>query len=303
MIRTNGAHPRFEPRAAQEVPEPLPRRLDGGSPKVVGIIQARTGSTRLPGKVLLPILGRPVLSWMLERVAAARELDELVVATTSLAEDEPIRALAADLGVLCLSGHPTDLLDRHLKVARARSADALVKIPSDCPLIDPRAIDLVVGHFRRNHPRLAFVSNLHPATWPDGNDVEVLRLDVLEEAWCLATRTFQREHTTPFIWDQPERFALDNVTWPAGRDLSATHRLTLDYQEDFQLIAAVFTALYQPTKPPFSVDEIVAYLDAHPEVRALNARHLGSSWISGHAAELNTLRHRDPAPASQARTP
>jgi spore coat polysaccharide biosynthesis protein SpsF len=303
MIRTNGADPRFEQRATQEAPEPLPRRPGGGSPKIVGIIQARTGSTRLPGKVLQPILGRPVLSWMLERVAAARELDELVVATTSLAEDEPIRALAADLGVLCLSGHPTDLLDRHLKVARARNADALVKIPSDCPLIDPRAIDLVVGHFRRNHPRLAFASNLHPPTWPDGNDVEVLRVDVLEEAWCLATRTFQREHTTPFIWDQPERFALENVAWPTGRDLSATHRLTLDYQEDFRLIEEVFTALYRPTSPAFSAEEIVAYLDAHPEVRALNARHLGSSWISGHTAELNTLRQRDPAPASHMRSP
>ena len=303
MISTNGAHPRFEPQATPEAPEPLPRRVGGPGLKVVGIVQARTGSTRLPGKVLLPIAGRPVLSWMLERVAAARELDEVVVATTSLADDEPIRALSADLGVLCLSGHPTDLLDRHLKVARARGADAIVKIPSDCPLIDPRAIDLVVGHFRRNHPRLAFVSNLHPPTWPDGNDVEVLRVDVLEEAWCLATRTFQREHTTPFIWDQPERFALGNVAWPAGRDLSATHRLTLDYQEDFQLIAEVFTALYRPTQPAFSAEEIVAYLDAHPEVRALNARHLGSSWISEHTAELNTLRPRDQAPTEQARTP
>src|SRR5450631_1136036 len=302
MIRTNGAHPRFEQRAAAEAPEPLPRRPGGGRSKIVGIVQARTGSTRLPGKVLLPIAGRPVLSWMLERVAAARELDEVVVATTSLAEDEPIRALAADLGVPCLSGHPTDLLDRHLKVARARSADAVVKIPSDCPLIDPRAIDFVVGHFRRNHQHLAFVSNLHPPTWPDGNDVEVLQVDVLEDTWCLATRTFQREHTTPFIWDQPERFALDNVAWPAGRDLSATHRLTLDYQEDFQLIAEVFTALYQPTKPAFSVEEIVAYLDAHPEVRALNARHLGSSWISAHTAELNTIRHRDPTSTSHARS-
>jgi spore coat polysaccharide biosynthesis protein SpsF len=271
-------------------------------PKVVGIIQARTGSTRLPGKILLPIAGRPVLSWMLERVAAARELDEVVIATTHLADDEPIRALAADLGVPCLSGHPTDLLDRHLKVARARGADAVVKIPSDCPLIDPRIIDLVVGHFRRNYPRLAYISNLHPPTWPDGNDVEVLRVDVLEEAWCLATRGFQREHTTPFIWDQPERFATGNVVWPGGQDLSATHRLTLDYEEDYRLIAETFTALYRPTAPAFSAEEIVAYLDAHPQVRALNARHVGTSWISRHAAELNTLRPRDPVPTSQART-
>ncbi len=270
-------------------------------PKIVGIIQARTGSTRLPGKILLPIAGRPVLSWMLERVAAAGELDEVVVATTHLADDEPIRALAADLGVPCLSGHPTDLLDRHLKVARARGADAVVKIPSDCPLIDPRIIDLVVGHFRCNYPRLAYVSNLHPPSWPDGNDVEVLRVDVLEEAWCLATRGFQREHTTPFIWDQPERFATGNVVWPGGQDLSATHRLTLDYEEDYRLIAEIFTALYQPTAPAFSAEAIVAYLDTHPEVRALNARHVGTSWISRHAAELNTLRPRDPAPTSQAR--
>ena len=302
MIDTNGDHPRFDRRANDQAPDPLPRRLGGVGPKIVGIIQARTGSTRLPGKVLLPVAGRPVLSWMLERVAAARELDEVVVATTHLADDEPIRALAADLGVLCLSGHPTDLLDRHLKVARARDADAVVKIPSDCPLIDPRAIDLVVGQFRRNHPRLAFVSNLHPPTWPDGNDVEVVRVDVLEEAWCLATRTFQREHTTPFIWDQPERFALGSVAWPGGRDLSATHRLTLDYREDFELISEVFAALYRPRRPAFSAEEIVAYLDAHPEVRALNARHLGDSWICRHTAELNTLRPRDQAPMEQART-
>jgi spore coat polysaccharide biosynthesis protein SpsF len=300
MFSTNGAHPRFEQRATDEGPEGLARGRHGGRPKIVAVIQARTGSTRLPGKVLRPMAGRPVLAWMLDRVAAATELDEIVVATTYLAVDEPIRALCADLGVLCLSGHPTDLLDRHLKVGRSRAADVVVKIPSDCPLIDPRVIDLVVGTFRRNYPRHAFVSNLHPPTWPDGNDVEVLRFDVLEEAWCLATRTFQREHTTPFVWDQPERFTLGNVVWPGGRDLSASHRLTLDYEEDFRLIADVFSALHRSDAPPFSVDEIVAYLDAHPEVRALNAPHLGSSWMSRHAAELNTLRPGLPAPTSRA---
>ncbi len=301
MLSTNGAHPRFEQRAPDEGPEGLARRRVGERPKIVAVIQARTGSTRLPGKVLRPIGGRPVLAWMLERVAAATELDEIVVATTYLAVDEPIRDLCADLGVICLSGHPTDLLDRHLKVGRARAADAVVKIPSDCPLIDPRIIDLVVAAFRRRYPRRAFVSNLHPPTWPDGNDVEILRFDVLEEAWCLATKTFQREHTTPFVWDQPERFALGNVVWPGGRDLSASHRLTLDYEEDFRLIADVFTALYRPEAPPFSVEQIVAYLDAHPEVRALNAGHLGSSWMSRHAAELDTFRRSLPTPTSLAR--
>jgi spore coat polysaccharide biosynthesis protein SpsF len=257
---------------------------------VVAIVQARMGSTRLPGKVLRPIGGRPVLSWMVDRLRAASELDELVVATTYLPIDEPIRALCADLGILCVAGHPTDLLDRHLKVGRAQRADAIVKIPSDCPLIDPRVVDLVVAEFRRTYPGDAYVSNLHPATWPDGNDVEVVRFDALEEAWCLATRSFQREHTTPFIWDQPDRFKVRNVLWPSGRDLSATHRLTLDYEEDLTLIAEIFQALHRNDTPPFSVEEIVALLDARPELRALNAAHHGSSWMSRHIDDLQTLR-------------
>jgi spore coat polysaccharide biosynthesis protein SpsF len=290
MLRTNGADPRFEQRA-------------GHRPRVIGVVQARTGSSRLPGKVLRPIEGRPVLAWMLERVMAASELDEVVVATTYMAADDPIRLLCAELGVLCVSGHPTDLLDRHLKVGRAREADAVVKIPSDCPLIDPRIIDLVVATFRGDYPRHAYVSNLHPPTWPDGNDVEVLRFDVLEEAWCLATRSFQREHTTPFIWDQPERFPIANVVWPDGRDLSASHRLTLDYEEDLALIAEVFTALHRPGGPPFSVEEIVAFLEDNPRVLALNARHLGSSWMSRHLEELNTLRPVAAAAGDSARQP
>jgi spore coat polysaccharide biosynthesis protein SpsF len=258
--------------------------------KIVGVIQARVGSTRLPGKVLLPLGGRPVLERMLARVACAAQLDEIVVATTRLAADESIRALAAARGVPCVAGHPTDLIDRHLAAARATSADAVVKIPSDCPLIDPAVIDQAVGCFRANAGRYQFVSNLHPGSWPDGNDVEVIRLDALEAAGREAQRPFQREHTTPFIWDQPERFALGNVTWSTGQDLSATHRLTLDYLEDYQLISAVFDALHRPDAPPFTVGAIVAFLDAHPEVRALNAAYVGRSWTDGHAAELRTLR-------------
>lgn len=256
------------------------------------MVQARVGSTRLPGKVLLPLRGRPLLEKMLSRVAHARQLDEIVVATTRLAADDSIRALMAALGVRCVSGDPTDLVDRHLQAARLTNADAVVKIPSDCPLIDPAVIDQVVAYFRAQFPRYAFVSNLHPATWPDGNDVEVMTRDALEQTAREAVRPFEREHTTPFIWDQPERFALGNVRWSTGRDLSSTHRLTLDYPEDYALISALFEALGHANHTndgPFSVEAIVDYLDAHPEVKALNAAHLGRSWISGHAHELRTL--------------
>lgn len=256
------------------------------------------GSIRLPGKVLLPIEGRPILEWMVERVRASEELDEVVVATTDLPIDDAIRNLCREIEVPYLSGHPSDLLDRHLQVARALNADAVVKIPSDCPLIDPRVIDAVVGAFRFHHPRHAFVSNLHPASWPDGNDVEVVRVDALVQAWREATRPFQREHTTPFIWDRPARFSIGNVRRPGGRGLSTSHRLRLDYEEDYRLIATVFEALHRPGFPPFSVEEMIGYLDAHPDLQLLNAQHVGSSWTSQHVDELRTMRRSAPAVAS-----
>ncbi len=257
--------------------------------KIVAVIQARVGSTRLPGKVLLPLRGRPVLERMLARVAFARELNDVVVATTRLATDDSIRALAATLGVRCVSGDPQDLVDRHILAARVTDADAIVKLPSDCPLIDPTIIDQTVGHFRSHFPDFDFVSNLHPPSWPDGNDVEVIARDVLETAGREATRPFEREHTTPFVWDQPERFSLGNVVWSTGLDLAASHRLTLDYPEDYALIVAVYDALHHSDSAPFSVAAIVVFINARPQVKALNAMHLGRSWISGHVHELRTL--------------
>ena len=257
--------------------------------KVVAVVQARMGSTRLPGKVLLPAAGRPLLERMLDRVRAATTLDEVVVATTRAAADDSIRALAARAEVRCVSGSTTDLVDRHLQAARETGADVVVKIPSDCPLIDPAVIDEVVGFFRRHHPRHAYVSNLHPSSWPDGKDVEVMRLDALEECGREARQPFQREHTTPFIWDQPERFTVANVA-AAGPDLSAQYRLTLDYPEDYQLIAAVFAVLQRPEGQPFTVGEIVAFLDVNPEVQALNEKHAGSTWTAQFRDQLRTLR-------------
>lgn len=268
--------------------------------RIVAVIQARMGSTRLPGKVLLPLGGQPLLERMLARVAQAAQLDDIVVATTTDDADDPIRALAARLGVACVSGHPTDLIDRHLQAADRMGSDAIAKIPSDCPLIDPDVIDEVVGHYRRHRGRYDYVSNLHPATWPDGNDVEVMPRHVLGEAWLEASRGYEREHTTPFVWDRPERYRLGNVTMPSGLDLSATHRLTIDYDEDYRLIAAVFEALGgvadgagEPgavARRAFSVAEIVQFLDAHPPIGALNARYRGTGWIDKHLHELRTTR-------------
>jgi spore coat polysaccharide biosynthesis protein SpsF len=256
---------------------------------VLTVIQARTGSSRLPGKVLLPLGGRTALACQLGRVRAARLAGEVIVATTTDRADDPIVAEAARLGLAVFRGHPTDLLDRHYQAARRFGASHVVKIPSDCPLIDPEVIDRVIGWYLEQAPDLDFASNLHPASYPDGNDVEIMRHSALEAAWHEATRPHQREHTTPFIWEHPERFRLGNVLWAGGRDLSESHRYVLDYCEDYEVIREIDAAL-TGSDPGVGVDAIVAFLDANPAVMARNAAYRGMSWYRKHLEALNPPR-------------
>jgi spore coat polysaccharide biosynthesis protein SpsF len=266
--------------------------------RVVTVIQARTGSARLPGKVLLPLLGRPLLARMVERVQAARLAGTIVVATSAEAADDAIESLCRAEGWLCFRGHPTDLLDRHYRVARQLCAQAVVKIPSDCPLIDPAVIDRVLGVFLERYPDYDYVSNLHPASYPDGQDVEVMTMEALEKAWAIARRGMEREHTTPFLWENPDQFHLANVIWETGLDLSMTHRWTLDYEEDYAFIGAVYEALF-PTNPRFGLSDILRLLEDRPELAAINARYAGVNWYRNHLGELRTVTaaqtRREPA--------
>jgi len=248
---------------------------------VVTIIQARTGSTRLPGKVLLPLGGGTILSRMLERVRRSRLAGEIIVATTTERADDPIATQARRLGFTVFRGHPTDLLDRHYRAASAVGAAHVVKIPSDCPLIDPAIIDDVIGWYLSRADALDYAGNLHPATHPDGNDVEIMRFEALERAWREAKESHQREHTTPFLWEHPERFRISNVAWPRGRDLSTTHRYVLDYAEDYEVIRELDAALHRPGAC-FGVEEIVAHLDRHPVLMSRNARFAGRNWYRDH---------------------
>lgn len=258
--------------------------------KLLVVVQARMGSRRLPGKVLLPLAGRPLLERMLQRLLAARFPFQLCVATSSASADEPIRQLCRRLSVPVVSDHPTDLLQRHLVAGRAFGADAIAKIPSDCPLIDPAVVDRVLGHFAARARDFDFVTNLNPPSWPDGNDVEVMPLRVLELAGEEATMKHEREHTTPFIWDRPERFRIGNVSWGAGRDLSKTHRFTIDYVEDYAFISRVYDELCTSTRPVFNLPDILALLAQKPELLRINARWSGQSWQLAEVDQLRSVR-------------
>ena len=243
--------------------------------RVLVVVQAQTASPRLPGKVLLPVAGAPVLVRMLERVLAARTRFDVVVATTGRPEDDSLADLVRRVGVRVFRGHPTDLLDRHYRAARAARAEAVVRIPSDCPLVDPAAIDRVLDGFLAQPGRYDLVGNLHPPTWPDGNDVEVMSVAALERAHRSASAWHQREHTTPYLRERPERFRLGNVAWETGLDLSATLRFRLHDADDYSFVAAVYAALWRTDRPVFPVADILGLLEERPALRETNARWAG----------------------------
>lgn len=257
---------------------------------IVVVVQARTGSTRLPGKVMLPLAGVPLLLRVVERIRAASLPSHIVVATTSLPDDEVVRDICFDAGVDYFLGHPTDLLDRHYRAALEYKADVVVKIPSDCPLIDPDVIDRVIGAYCELGGYLDYCSNLHPASWPDGQDVEVISMATIEQAWQKARLPMEREHTTPWIWERPEEFRIGNVRWGRGDNLSMSHRWTVDYLVDYTFVSKVYDALAGDHQGrPFGVETILEYLEAHPNVAAINAHLAGVNWYRHHLDQLHTI--------------
>ncbi len=256
---------------------------------IVTVIQARTTSARLPNKVLLPIGDRNILARMVERVKNAHLSGVVVVATTNAKEDDPIEELCIREQINCYRGHPTDLLDRHYRVGFKYNADVVIKIPSDCPLIDPKIIDRVIKYYIKYKDEFDFVSNLHPATYPDGNDVELISMNALKYGWVRAKKSFEREHTTPFFWENPERFRIGNVEWETRLDYSMTHRWTLDYEEDYNFIKRIYDELY-PSNPRFDLYDILSLLKRKPEIAEINKKYVGVNWYRHHLNELKTIK-------------
>ncbi|HEX4352602.1 MAG TPA: NTP transferase domain-containing protein, partial [Polyangiales bacterium] len=231
-------------------------------------------------KVLMQAAGRPLLAHMIERIRAAPTAERIVIATTTERRDDAIVTLCQQLEVDCFRGHPLDCLDRHYQIALLTVADAVVKIPSDCPLIDPRAIDRVLTTWHECERPCDFLSNLHPASWPDGNDVEVMSTAALRAAWNEATDPFDREHTTPFIWSRPTRFRIANVTWETGLDYSQRYRWVVDWFEDYSVVREIIEQLSPREGAAFGVDAIVQLMKQRPDLVARNALHRGYSHLS-----------------------
>lgn len=246
----------------------------------VAIIQARMDSTRLPGKVLFRAAGKTFLAHLLERLRQAQRLDRIVIATTTNSSDDAIIAEAEREGVNVFRGSEHDVLDRYYQAALHTGIghdDAIVRVTADCPAIDAGVVDAVIASFYEND--LDHCGNGIPPTYPDGLDVEIFRFSALERAWKEAKLLSEREHVSPYIWNNPTLFHSGNVA--NDEDLSAV-RLTLDYAEDYELLKTLFESLYG-TMPNFSLREIMAFLRARPDLLELNARY---SRNEGYAKSL-----------------
>lgn len=243
------------------------------------IVQARMGSSRLPGKVLLPIAGRPMLSYQLERLREAVRPARLVVATSTEPADEAIAALCATEGVDCVRGPEQDVLRRFALAARMARADAVARITADCPLVDPELIDEAVAAIEDPAQPPDFVSNMLEPRWPLGMAVEVTSAAALFEADREAADPEEREHVMPFIWRRPERYRLASLT--RSPDLSH-HRWTVDTPEDFELVSRIIAELY-PRRPRFRMADVLALLERNPSWSSIN-RHVPQKTIAARSA-------------------
>jgi len=235
--------------------------------KVTAIIQARMGSSRLPGKVLMDIAGKPMLEHIVERLKKCQRLDEIIIATTNLPEDKILLKFANERGYKISTGSAYDVLSRYLKVAHEAETDYIVRICADCPLIDPEVVDKIIKK-HLNSENVDYTSNCIKRTFPLGLDAEIFSTEVLEKEERLAKEAYCREHVTIFIREHPEIFSLQNFE-ARGILRMPSLRLTVDTPEDMRLIRVIYSELYDGINI-VDIKKVIRLFKLRPELRDIN---------------------------------
>lgn len=259
---------------------------------ILAVLQARMSSSRFPGKVLAPpLLGEPMLFRQIERIRRARSLGDLVVATSTDDSDLPLAEACAARGVKVARGSLGDVLDRFVTAARPFAPEAVVRLTGDCPLADPAVIDAVVARYRAG--TFAYASNVEPPTYPDGLDVEIVRMDALERAHRDARLPSEREHVTPYVRNHPELFQRANVESP----VNLSHlRWTVDEPADLAFVEEVYRRLY-PANPAFTTRDILELLDRNPKLADINAGfERNAGMATSLAADADVIRRTGEQP-------
>ena len=242
---------------------------------ILAIIQARMGSTRLPGKVLMKVNGRPLLAYQLDRISKSKKLDKVVVATSTLEKDNAIENFCKDYGVDCYRGSENDVMSRYYECCKQYNPDTVVRMTADCPLIDPEIIDKVVQKFKDDN--VDYCANTVPpekSKFPDGSDIEVFSMKALEMANTEVQDEHRREHVTFQFWQDLNYTSsqyIQNKDW-------SNYRITVDYPEDFEVVRCILNVLNK--KRTFgNLGEIISIIDSNQEIKAKNAKYyFGQGW-------------------------
>jgi spore coat polysaccharide biosynthesis protein SpsF len=236
--------------------------------RIVIILQVRMGATRLPGKLLKKVLGRPLLSYQLERLRRVQLADDIVIATTTEQQDDQIEAFCMENHVSCFRGSELDVLDRYYQAAKLYHADEVVRVTGDCPLIDPEIVDEVIRKHLDHVPPRDYTSNSFDIrTYPRGLDTEICSFAALEKAVQGAKLPAEREHVTLYFYTHPELFSLGSVKQAVDQSY---HRWTVDTAEDLELVTKILTELY-PENPHFKTKDILKVFEKHPDWVNINA--------------------------------
>jgi spore coat polysaccharide biosynthesis protein SpsF len=242
---------------------------------VIAIIQARMGSTRLPGKVLMKVNDKPLLAYQLDRISKSKKLDKVVVVTSILEKDDAIESFCKDYGVACYRGSENDVMSRYYDCAKLYNSNTVVRMTADCPLIDPDIIDKVIQRFEDDN--VDYCANTVPpetSKFPDGSDIEVFSMQALEKANAEVQDAHRREHVTFQFWQDQD---YKSSQYTQDKDWS-NYRITVDYLEDFEVVNYIFDEL--KTKRIFgSLNEIIDIINNNKEIKEKNSQYFfGQGW-------------------------
>lgn len=233
---------------------------------IVAIIQARMGSTRLPGKILMDIAGKPMLWHIVNRLKYSRLINKIVIATSINKNDDAVEFFCGEHGISFYRGSQEDVLDRYYQAAYLYQADAVVRITADCPLIDPIVVDKVISGYLGNYEYFNGASNVIKRTYPKGLDTEVVSYFTLEKISKIASEPYEREHVTIFIYEHPGLFKLYSLENPD--DLSDL-RWTVDEEIDLRFVREIYKILYQDSKI-FYMEDVLRILEKDPQLTQIN---------------------------------
>lgn len=230
--------------------------------KPTAIIQVRMGSTRLPGKVLKKLNGISVLECLLDQLNFSRQLNDKVIATTINSNDDIISKFCESKNIKWYRGSQDNVLDRYYQCAKKFSFDTIVRITSDCPLIDPYVVDKVINFYSKNS--YDYVNNFFKRTYPYGNDVEIFSFDVLEKVWNNATKHSDKEHVTPYIYNNPDKFS---IGWIENKENLSNFHWTVDRIEDLIFVQKIFNKI---SNRPILIKDIIRLIKDEPSLLEIN---------------------------------